>query len=67
MAMTLRLTEAETQSLRQQAELEHRSMHEVARLAVIDRITKTKRATQLRQMTREVMDRDPDALRLLAE
>jgi hypothetical protein len=34
MAMTLRLTEEETALLRQQAEREGRSMHEVVRLAI---------------------------------
>ena len=67
MAMTLRLTDEETEALRQQSDLEHRSMHEVVRLALLDRITKTKRSSQIREMTREVMDRDSEALRLLAE
>jgi predicted transcriptional regulator len=34
MAMTLRLTDGETDALRRQAELEHRSMQEVARQAI---------------------------------
>jgi hypothetical protein len=38
MAFVLKLTEDETEQLRLQAEREHRSMHEVARLAVLDRI-----------------------------
>lgn len=42
-------------------------MHEVVRLALMDRITATKRASQIREMTREVMDRDAQALRLLAK
>lgn len=67
MAMTLRLTEEETKALHRQADLEHRSMHEVVRLAVLDRITKTKRSSQIREMTREVMERDSEALRLLAK
>jgi uncharacterized protein (DUF1778 family) len=37
MAMTLRLTDEETDLLRALAEREHRSMHEVVRLAVLDR------------------------------
>jgi hypothetical protein len=41
MAFVLKLTEHETELLRVQAEREHRSMHEVARLAVLDRITST--------------------------
>jgi hypothetical protein len=38
MAMTLRLTEQETEALRRQAELEGTSMQEVARSAIQDRI-----------------------------
>ena len=38
MAFVLRLTEEETVLLRAQAEREHRSMHEVARLAVLERV-----------------------------
>lgn len=67
MAMTLRLSDEETRALRQQAEHEHRSMHDVVRLALMDRIEATRRASRVRQMTREVMDRDAQALRLLAE
>lgn len=37
MAMTLRLTDEETELLRRLSEREHRSMHEVVRLAVLDR------------------------------
>ena len=37
MAMTLRLTDEETDILRALAEREHRSMQEVVRLAVLDR------------------------------
>jgi predicted transcriptional regulator len=37
MAMTLRLTEEETELLRKMAEREHRSMQEVVRLAIVER------------------------------
>lgn len=67
MAMTLRLTEEETEALRRQAEREHRSMHEVARLAVIDRIEKMDRAERIRETTEYVLQRDAEALRRLAE
>jgi hypothetical protein len=40
MAMTLRLTDEETALLRQQAEREGRSMHEVVRLAIRERIAR---------------------------
>lgn len=67
MAMTLRLSDEETALLREQAELEHRSMHEVARLAVLERIAQTRRSDAVRSITREVLQRDAEALRLLAE
>ena len=67
MAMTLRLTDEETALLREQAEREHRSMHEVARLAVLDRIARSQRTEAIRSATRDVMQRDAEALRLLAE
>lgn len=38
MAFVLRLTDEETDLLRAQADREHRSMHEVARLAVLERV-----------------------------
>jgi hypothetical protein len=38
MAFVLKLTDDETELLRIQAEREHRSMHEVARLAVLARV-----------------------------
>lgn len=67
MAMTLRLTEEETEALRRQAEREHRSMQEVARLAVLDRIDKMDRAERIRETTEYVLQRDAEALRRLAE
>jgi len=67
MAMTLRLTEEETAALRRQAEREHRSMQEVARLAILDRINADERATRIREVTECVLKRDAEALRRLAE
>ena len=49
MAMTLRLTDQETEALRRRAELEGRSMQDVARQAVRDYIE--------RKSTRELLDR----------
>jgi hypothetical protein len=43
MAFVLRLTEEETELLRAQADREHRSMHEVARLAVLERVAEADR------------------------
>ena len=67
MAMTLRLTEEETEALRRQAEREHRSMHEVARMAVLDRISRSERSTLMRDIANEIMERDAEALRRLGE
>jgi hypothetical protein len=43
MAFVLRLTDEETELLRAQADREHRSMHEVARLAVLERVAEADR------------------------
>lgn len=67
MAMTLRLTEEETEALRRQAERDHRSMQEVVRLAVLDRISKSERTALMRDIADEIMERDAEALRRLAE
>ena len=45
MAMTLRLTDEETELLRRLADREHRSMHEVVRLAVLDRVARADHET----------------------
>lgn len=55
MAMTLRLTEEETELLRRTAEREHRSMQEVARLAILEYATsrRERRAEALRRIVSE--------------
>jgi hypothetical protein len=68
MAFVLRLTEEETELLRAQADREHRSMHEVARLAVLERVAEADRderrrafiATELPEWA-PVMERLADA------
>lgn len=67
MAMTLRLSEEETELLRRQAEREHRSMHEVVRLAVMSRIEGSLREATIRESARSVIERDALALKLLSE
>jgi hypothetical protein len=54
MAMTLRLTEEETALLRQQAEREGRSMHEVVRLAIQERIARQDHDERVRLAARRV-------------
>ena len=48
MAMTLRLTDEETALLREQAEREGRSMHEVVRLAIRERIARQDHTERVR-------------------
>lgn len=54
MAMTLRLTDDETNALRQQAEHEGRSMQEVAREAVRDYVERKSR----RELLDRILDRE---------
>lgn len=54
MAMTLRLTEGEAGALRRRAELEGRSMQEVARAAVRDYVDRSSR----RDLLDHVLDRE---------
>lgn len=58
MAMTLRLSDDEAEMLRRQAEREHRSMQEVVRLAILDRIERGQREEQLK-----AQDLSPEFLR----
>jgi predicted transcriptional regulator len=67
MAMTLRLNDEEMAALKRQAETEHRSMQEVARLAILQRINGYSRADFIRENTELILERDAEALRLLAE
>jgi hypothetical protein len=53
--LNLRLTEHEVKRLRAQAAREHRSMNEVARLAVPSRIEDAERRERVLALTREVM------------
>jgi hypothetical protein len=54
MAMTLRLTDEETALLRQQAEPEGRSMHEVVRLAIRERIARQDHNERVRHAAQRV-------------
>jgi predicted transcriptional regulator len=68
MAMTLRLSDEETALLRRQAEREGRSMHEVVRLAIQERIARQEHSDRVRRASRrvatehrEILDRLSDA------
>jgi predicted transcriptional regulator len=67
MAMTLRLTDDETDALRQRAQREGRSMQEVARAAVREYIDRTSRQELLDEVLEEELPRFAEALRRLGE
>jgi hypothetical protein len=65
--MTLRLTEDETEALRRQAEIEGRSMQDVARHAVRDYVERHTRSELLDQVLDSELPRYAEALRRLGE
>jgi predicted transcriptional regulator len=67
MAMTLRLSEDETQALRDRAEREGRSMQEVARAAVREYIDRTSRRELLDEVLDDELPRYAEALRRLGQ
>jgi predicted transcriptional regulator len=67
MAMTLRLAEDDTEALRQRADLEHRSMQDVARQAIREYIENHSRSELLDQVLDEDLPRYAEALRRLGE
>lgn len=65
--MTLRLTAEETEALRRRAELEGRSMQEVAREAVRDYVERTSRRELLDRVLDEELPRFAEALERLGQ
>jgi predicted transcriptional regulator len=65
MAMTLRLTEDETEALRRRAELEHRSMQDVARQAIREYVERTSRRELLDRVLDDELPRYAEALERL--
>jgi predicted transcriptional regulator len=65
--MTLRLDDDETEALRARAQLEGRSMQEVARQAVRDYVERTSRRDLLDKVLDEELPRYAEALRRLGE
>jgi predicted transcriptional regulator len=65
--MTLRLTDEETEALRRQADLERRSMEEIARQAVRDYIERASRRELLDRVLDEELPRYAEALERLGE
>ncbi|MEN3270474.1 MAG: hypothetical protein V7646_7368 [Pseudonocardia sp.] len=66
-AMTLRLTDEETEALRRRAQREGRSMQEVAREAVRDYIDRTSRRELLDRVLDDELPRYAEALERLGE
>jgi predicted transcriptional regulator len=67
MAMTLRLSDDETDALRRRAQREGRSMQEVAREAVREYIDRRSRRELLDEVLEEELPRYAEALRRLGE
>ena len=67
MPMTLRLSDDEAEALRRRADLERRSMQEVARQAIREYIEQHSRADLLDQVLNEEIPRYAEALRRLGE
>lgn len=65
MAMTLRLTDQETEALRRRAQLESRSMQDVARQAVREYVESHSRGELLDQVLDEELPRYAEALERL--
>lgn len=63
--MTLRLDAAETEALRRRAEVEHRSMQDVARQAVRDYIERTSRDDLINAVMDSELPRYAEALERL--
>ena len=67
MAMTLRLTDEETEALRSRSEFEARSMQDVARQAIREYVENHSRADLLDQVLDAELPRYAEALRRLGE
>jgi predicted transcriptional regulator len=67
MAMTLRLTDDETQALRKRAELEQRSMQDVAREAIREYVESHSRRELLDQVLDDELPRYAEALERLGQ
>ena len=67
MPMTLRLSDDEAEALRRRADLERRSMQEVARQAIREYVEQHSRADLLDQVLNEEIPRYAEALRRLGE
>jgi len=67
MAFVVKLSPEDTEALREQAAREHRSMHEVAVLAIKSRIAGERRAAVLDELFDQVAAEDAELLDRLAQ
>lgn len=67
MAMTLRLTDTETEALRKQADAEHRSMQDVARAAVREYVARRSHETKVDEAIHDVVTRHAHLLKRLGD
>ena len=65
--MTLRLTDEETAALRRQAELEGRSMQDIAHRSVAEYIARHSRAIEREALLREAVDEHGELLERLRD
>lgn len=63
----VRLSDEEHQALQDLATAEHRSMQDVARLAIAERASRSRRHDEVHDALSEIMDRDSELLRRLAQ
>jgi len=63
----IRLSDEEHEELRQLAEAEHRSMQDVAKLAIRERATRSHRRSAVHDALTEIIERDAELLRRLAQ
>lgn len=67
MAFVVKLSPEDTEALREQASREHRSMHEVAVLAIKDRVARDRRAAILDELFDQVATEDAELLDRLSK
>lgn len=67
MAFVVKLSPENTEALREQASREHRSMHEVAVLAIKDRVARDRRAAILDELFDQVATEDAELLDRLSK
>ncbi len=66
MAFVLKLSPEDSEALREQAAKEHRSMHEVAVMAIQQRINTARRSAALDALMDEIVTEDAKLLDILA-